>query len=321
MLPINILLTNFCNQNCPFCFAREEMANKNVKKEISLKDFKTVLLKMKKEPKISTVKLLGGEPTLHSQFKQIIKLSLKYFPKVQVFTNGIFPDDIAQFLLEKTPQVAFTFNVMTPGFLFNHKTRLLVKKRINQFIKKTKVTLSFTFDMNTNMQLVLKTLGKEILSNVPSFRLGFSNPVAGEKKFYKFSDFPKMGKKLTYVVSAIREVNKTAQISLNCGFTRCMFTETQYVFIKNNVNILGFSCFGKSASFDIQTDLTAFHCFPLSPIHKLSTFKKSFNSVNKQLIKKRFYYWSKIRHSICLKCPFYGFGKDKCPGPCLGFLI
>ena len=40
MLPLNILITNFCNQNCPFCFASSEMNNKLIKKEMSLDDFK-----------------------------------------------------------------------------------------------------------------------------------------------------------------------------------------------------------------------------------------------------------------------------------------
>lgn len=69
MLPPNILITNFCNQNCPFCFTRAEMSNKLIRKEMSLENFKKTLLKIKKNPEIQVVKLLGGEPTLHSRFK------------------------------------------------------------------------------------------------------------------------------------------------------------------------------------------------------------------------------------------------------------
>jgi len=297
------------------------MNNKLIKKEMSLDDFKKIILKIKKNPKIKVVKLLGGEPTLHSKFKEIINLSLKHFPYVQIFTNGIFSDDLVKFLISKTPNVAFTFNVTTPGFLLNPKIRSLVSSRIIQLAKKTNITLSLTFDMNSDMNLVFKAIGGGTLSLVYHFRLGFANPIAGEKNFYQFSDFPKMGQQLVNVVSKIRKYNQKGKISLNCGFTRCMFNENQFKYIKKEVKIPGFGCFGKESSFDLQTDLTAFHCFPLSTVDKIDTRNKRFSFVNNQLLKKRFSYWAKIRQEVCLKCPFYGFGEDKCPGPCLGFLV
>jgi len=219
----NILVTNFCNQNCSFCFARSEMSNKLIKKEISLSDFKNILLKMKKNPRVKVVKLLGGEPTLHSEFKEIIELSLNYFPYVQIFTNGIFSGDLTQFLIKKTPKVGFTFNVTTPGFLLSPKICYLVSKKIEQLSKKTKITLSLTYDMHTDINLVFTALKKNVLSQVTSFRLGFSNPTAGQKNYYTFDEFPKMGAQTYQVVKKIRKKNQKAQISLNCGFTRACF--------------------------------------------------------------------------------------------------
>lgn len=321
MLPPNILITNFCNQNCPFCFARAEMSNKLIRKEMSLEDFKKTLLKIKKNPEIQVVKLLGGEPTLHSRFKEIIELSLKYFPQVQIFTNGIYSDELTQFLIKKSPRIGFTFNVSTPGFLINHQVRTLVLKRISQLIDHSLITLSLTFDMNTDIKPVFNFLNSDLLKKIHRFRLGFSNPVVGEKNYYQFSDFPKMGKQVVYIITKVRKNNKKAKIELNCGFTRCMFTNEEFKLIKKETNFYGFSCFGKTASFDLQTDLTAFHCFPLSTQDKINTKKKSFKNVNKKLLTKRLEYWKKIRQNICVKCPFYGFSNDKCPGPCLGFLF
>lgn len=319
MLPLNILITNFCNQNCSFCFASSQMADKVIKKEMSLSDFKKTLLKMKKNPEIRVVKLLGGEPTLHSHFKEIVDLSLKDFSHVQIFTNGIFSDDLARFLITKTPKVAFTFNVITPGFLLNPKIRLLVSQRIRELAKKTRITLSLTFDMNSDMDLVFKAIGPETLAKVHRFRLGFANPIYEEKNFYTFADFPKMGKQLVYTVSIIRKINFKSKIILNCGFTRCMFDQIQYKYIRKEVDILGFGCFGKKSSFDLQTNLNAFHCFPFSSSDKLPILHRSFDNVNRVFLKKRFFYMNKFRRDECLKCRFYGIGKHKCPGPCLAF--
>lgn len=321
MYPVNILLTNFCNQNCSFCFAREEMSNKRINKEMRLADFKKAVLKIKKQHKNLSVKLLGGEPTLHSKFKQIISYADNHLEAIQIFTNGVISQALVDFLLSKTPKVAFTFNVMTPGFLFKPNLRELIKNNIHQFAKKTQITLSFTFDMNTNMEQVMQAIGPETLAVIHGFRLGFANPVKGEKNYYQFSHFPKMGSQLEKLILAIRQHNPKAQISLNCGFTRCMFNDQQYALFKKEVVNSGFGCFGKESAFDLQTDMTAFHCFPLANLDKINSQHRSFDSVENSLLKQRFKYWSKIRQEVCVKCPFYGFGKEQCPGPCLAFLM
>jgi len=57
MYPPNILITNYCNQDCSFCFTKEEMKNQSIDKEMSLENFKMVLRRMKRAG-IDTVKLL-----------------------------------------------------------------------------------------------------------------------------------------------------------------------------------------------------------------------------------------------------------------------
>jgi MoaA/NifB/PqqE/SkfB family radical SAM enzyme len=319
MHPPNILITNFCNQNCPFCFASNEMRGKRAKREMSMPDFRKALRKMKKES-VSTVKLLGGEPTLHSKFGEILALSCRDFSHVQVFTNGIFPNETARLFLDRAPRVALTINVMTPGFLFNPKTRSLVSERIAQLSPHMRITLSLTFDMHSDMDMVFEALGQSTLKHVHRFRLGFSNPVAGERNFYGFDEFPLMGKKLASVISRIRKNNSEAGIILNCGLTRCMFTDLQFRTVRKETEFAGFGCLGKR-SFDLQTDLSAFGCFPLSHIEKSSTHRKSYASLQKSFLEKRFDAWTEIRMKRCRTCPFFGIGAGKCPGPCIAFVL
>lgn len=321
MYSVNVLLTNFCNQNCAFCFAAQEMANKRIGRQMSLVDFKKTVLKIKKEGKNQSIKLLGGEPTLHSHFREVIDFGLKHLNHIQIFTNGIFNQSLTDFLITKAPKIAFTFNIMTPGFLLKPNLRKLIINNIKQLSQKTQITLSFTFDMHTSLDPIFEAIGTETLTLTNSFRLGFANPIAGESNFYQFSHFPKMGKQLEKIILAVRKYNHKAKIFLNCGFTRCMFNDQQYLLFKKEVISAGFGCFGKESSFDLQTDMTAFHCFPLSTKNKLKTHQRSFVQVEKNLLRQRFAYWAKIRQEICIKCPFYGFGKEQCPGPCLAFLM
>jgi molybdenum cofactor biosynthesis enzyme MoaA len=61
---MNLLITADCNLDCPYCFAvslRKRLGGK----EMTLPELETVLTAM--GPERSPVRLMGGEPTLHSK--------------------------------------------------------------------------------------------------------------------------------------------------------------------------------------------------------------------------------------------------------------
>lgn len=323
MYPPNILITNFCNQNCNFCFANLEMSRKQTNREIPLQYFKQLLLRLKRSgTSFNTIKLLGGEPTLHSQFENIIELSLKHFSYVQVFTNGIFTQEKANFLKKFFPRIKLAFNLTTPGFLGNKKIHQLVLDYIKDFSSKTKITISITIDPDTDIKSLVKPIGMEIIKSVNLFRIGLANPIAREKNWYEFKNFRKIGRKLYTLVSHIRNINSRARFFLNCGFTHCMFTNSQYRYLKKNkTKIFGWGCFGKTSSFDINPDLTAFHCLPLSTQYRLSLSSNNLSQVNKQFILLQYKYWGNILVETCQKCKVYGHMPNKCPGPCIAFQI
>jgi len=320
MLVPNLLITNFCNQNCDFCFAKKEMESASIKREMNLDDLRRILLRMKKIKSINTVKLLGGEPLLHTQFKEIIKLSLKYFPSVRIFTNGIFSNEKAEFLKHYLPEVKFTFNVSTPGFQNNKKVREVISKRIIEFGLKTEVTLSHTINPNIDISN-LRNL-QDIIKHVFVFRIGISNPIFGEKNNYSYNDFKKIGKQTTDLIGYVKNLNPKIKVNLNCGFTPCMFTETQLKYLKERkIQFSGWSCFGKNSSMDIAVDMIAFHCFPLSNSYRLSMKNNSLKKINGKFILKRYEYFKKIIINQCQKCRLYGYGFNKCLGPCVAFRL
>lgn len=65
-----IEITNICEKKCKHCF---NLAFNNIKSaEITVNDFRRLILSMKKEG-IDQIKIVGGEPTLHSRFQEIIE--------------------------------------------------------------------------------------------------------------------------------------------------------------------------------------------------------------------------------------------------------
>ena len=81
---IYIEITNRCNLNCSFCPHSDE-----IKKDISLDDFKIILKKIDKYTDYVYLHILG-ETLIHNKFKEIIELCHKYNKLVNITTNGVF---------------------------------------------------------------------------------------------------------------------------------------------------------------------------------------------------------------------------------------
>lgn len=84
----NIAIVNYCNLRCEYCFADDMIKNDNL--TMSIENYENLLNFILKNP-FDTVGIIGGEPTLHPQFSDIIKLTKEKCSdrKVVLFTNGI----------------------------------------------------------------------------------------------------------------------------------------------------------------------------------------------------------------------------------------
>ena len=103
---MRVYITEICNARCPNCFNAESRSNK----EMSLKDFEE-LCEYLKSNSIDFLKIMGGEPTLHTDFVKIIEIAQKYFDYIVIFSNGI-TDSIKNIRLRKNDIIVynFTFN-------------------------------------------------------------------------------------------------------------------------------------------------------------------------------------------------------------------
>lgn len=72
---LGIVATNKCNLNCAFCIWNKKPKDKN--REIDLNLFEKILIEAKQFG-YADVQLTGGEVCLHSQFKELISLIVKY---------------------------------------------------------------------------------------------------------------------------------------------------------------------------------------------------------------------------------------------------
>lgn len=111
----NIAICNYCSLKCPYCFADEMIHEES--SSISLENFKLILNWLARTPR-NHVGIIGGEPTIHPHFSEILKEVNKYCLDLNttatLFTNGI---NLEKFLPEIGERIGILINVNDPKIM------------------------------------------------------------------------------------------------------------------------------------------------------------------------------------------------------------
>ncbi len=268
----NILITNLCNQNCSYCFAVDELKKKK-SQEMKMTDFKKVLDFLEGSDD-KTVRLMGGEPTLHSKFKEIVEYVFTQGFSLQIYTNGIFPNSLAEYLANYKDKIWHSFNINPPEFY--------PKKTWNQINENLKILFPFRnvligsviSQKDFNIDYLIYLAKKYSLRGIV---LRTANPIIGQNNQYlSLKDYPVLAKNL---VKSVKKSDKhRIRIGFGCGLSKNIFSEKEQQLIKDyQVVTKGWGCDGNSGRFDVGVDLSVFRCFPLSNWQTKKLF--DFNSV------------------------------------------
>ncbi len=101
---IRILLTEKCNANCKNCFNNEYRGDKEI--PLSLVESLSSYLY---DSGIRKVKIMGGEPTIHSSFVECVAIFQSLFDRVSLFTNAL-SENIYKINPRKTDCIVYNFN-------------------------------------------------------------------------------------------------------------------------------------------------------------------------------------------------------------------
>lgn len=117
----NIAIINYCNLKCKYCFADDMIHEKAT--TISLDDYRKILDFIARTPK-NHIGIIGGEPTLHPQFEDILKETNFYCKQVNtgatLFTNGIELERFMPFIGER---IGLLININSPEYQKEEATR------------------------------------------------------------------------------------------------------------------------------------------------------------------------------------------------------
>lgn len=159
----NIFLTSKCNLNCSYCFANS-LVNKKCE-EISIKNFIKAVNFLKKDNN-ERIGLIGGEPTLHSKFADIINLLIadKEIEEFIIYTNGT---NLENYINELTNEkVVLLINCNPPSKI--GKEYIKLKQNIELLTNKNmkKLVLGINFNEEDDFSYIfdlLKTAKSDIL--------------------------------------------------------------------------------------------------------------------------------------------------------------
>ncbi|XCH79182.1 MAG: radical SAM protein [Candidatus Dehalobacter alkaniphilus] len=316
---MNIMLTNYCNLKCSYCFANCDPKNKV---NISDENYANILDFFKRSGH-AELRLLGGEPTLHPKFEQWVNEGIAdpFFGKIQLFTNALVLDQKLSHSIVH-PKVSFLINLNGPKVIGEHlynKTIENVEYLVFEYQRRNLeplVTLGinifepdfdYTYIINQSKKLKLRTIRYSI--TVPS-----NNSQPGTLQHYE-SFVPR----LVDFLDECHAKNIIPHIDCN-NPPKCIFSNEQLVdFIYSGYDIIHKEMC--RPVMDIRPDLSVARCFVFEDY--LSVNIIDFNTVAeiqeffiREIDSKRF---NNPAFKECGGCRFWQ--ERKCQGGCLGYNI
>lgn len=195
---VSIAITNNCNLSCPYCYKAIHKDKKlnEIPLNTILKFVDKLLLVNINGNKMETLQLIGGEPTLHSNFLDICNYLLEKGIGVRISTNGSTPILHSQEMLSfsKNKNIEFRISLDSSEIYKNIKTRgnsynkvienikYLVANNINVSVKSV-ITKENIFDIKKMLEF-LKELKVADFSYSPLYKLGNIENGDYYNKFY-----------------------------------------------------------------------------------------------------------------------------------------
>jgi MoaA/NifB/PqqE/SkfB family radical SAM enzyme len=315
----NLAITTICNQNCAYCFTVDHLGD-DLRSDgssgeqagtqfLSMDDFASRLDFLHRSG-IKQVRLLGGEPTLHPQFPELVELVRMQGMQVVVFTNGLVPESALDCLASLPPdQCSVMVNVNQPNGTDSdgsHGRRLDTVRRLGQ-----RALLGFNiyqpgFQLDFLIELVAGAGCK------PAIRLGMAHPcLSGDNQYVHPNQYRAIALKIARFARVA--ANSGVSLDFDCGFVRCMFSDADLDTLQAGGTKVGWRC---NPILDIDLNGDVIHCFPLSRLVRLPLAPDSDAASMRGAFEERTAPYRQAGvFKECSTCHFKAAGE--CPGGCL----
>ena len=326
----NIMLTDICNLKCPYCFANE-FVNKD-KNEISFDNYikaKEFILK----DGTKGFGLIGGEPTLHSHFKDILVdiINDNRIESVILYTNGLVCDQYLDELSHWKFKYLINLNSAEDiGMIQYQKVCQNLETMINDKYLLDRMTLGINFykpnqDYGYIIELLKKFHFKKVRMSISVPNMEVLKNKNAHVYFLTMKETIKTFFKdcLDNDIIPFYDCNKMPSCLITQEETN-MFQKTlskyhlESLYFNNSIITDTVEC---HPVVDIRQDLTAVRCFGLSDVSKvcIEDFDNLTELRNYYLNEFDAYAYSTSYTKKCVDCQKRKI--LKCTGGCLAFKI
>ncbi len=305
---VNLTISAICNQACAYCFTADHLAG-DAPGFLPVDAFEARLDLLDRSG-IDEARLLGGEPTLHPEFAELVARARARGKRIVVFTNGLMPES-ALASLEALPAEACTVlvNAGEPGDPGYARRRLALRRLGARAlpgynIDRPDAELGFLLD------LAAETGCRPVL------RLGMAQPcLSGRNRHIHPKQYRVVAQRIAGLAAGA--MAQGVRLELDCGFVRCMFTDEEVAMLEGAGADVGWRC---NPILDVDTAGRVIHCYPLSglgslplvPAGNAAGLRRAFE------VRTRPYRRAGV-YPECSTCPFKASGE--CTGGCLAATV
>jgi uncharacterized Fe-S cluster-containing radical SAM superfamily protein len=265
----NLVISTICNQNCVYCFTTDHREQNRAgslpvadQSFLQLDHFEERLSFLARS-NVDEVRLLGGEPTLHPQFVELVERARVAGKEVKVFTNGLMPQS-ALACLEAIPvqECTVVVNVNEPDAAGDGRTyqrQLDTIRRLGE-----RATLGFTiYRTDFRPEFLLDLIAAS--GCTPIIRLGMAQPcLSGANRYLHPGQYRAVAVKITRFARLAAEAG--VSLGFDCGFVRCVFSDADLETLQEARADVGWRC---SPILDIDVEGNVIHCYPLARLTSL----------------------------------------------------
>ena len=318
----NIMITKRCNLNCGYCFANE-FVNSDNSTDIDIDGFKKILDFILSDGSEKRIGLIGGEPTLHHRFGDIldILLSEERADRVILYTNGILAGEYADKLSDPKFHVLVNCNDIRhkPGLYRKLEDSLeILSERMGDRVGPG---VNF-YKPDLNVGYMLELLGKYRFKRL---RVSISLPNRSNYNYDPLEYFAEVKPGLFDFFRKLKEMDIVPYLDCNI-LPPCLVTVDEMLEFaqwgeSNPLTAVKTGHTGCMPVIDILPDGTAVRCFGLSEYTKTNI--KDFASISD--LRKYYmrtvdaYAVNSVYDDRCGEC--YKFKTAKCSGGCLIYKI
>lgn len=257
----NLAISAICNQKCAYCFTVDHLEQRGADAFLSLDRFEEHLGFLTRSG-LDEVRLLGGEPTLHPQFVELVARARAVASEVTVFSNGLMPASALECLAALPVRgCTVVVNVNQPEVDSNgtHRRQVDTIQRLGKRAMPGFNMYRADFQLEFLLDLVAET------GCTPNVRLSMAQPcLSGDNRHIHPNQYRAVALKITHFARRAAQAGLT--LDFDCGFVRCMFSRADLETLQAAGAHVAWQC---SPILDVDLEGNVIHCYPLARLMSL----------------------------------------------------